>query len=216
MVRCNIAGCEFEPRWQVCMQVWAQGRSKENSGPLLMATGVVVCDHHKANPVSTAAEMFPPEGRERVQAALKAAGKAPANFDSAEFVFAAVTPEQAERLARGHFDEGLPKELEDVAVAHMRQRVERIEDQTIERYWRFFEQIALAPIGGKEPEPALRNMLRDSFQAGASAIAALWQRCEQESDERRRATAQRLVTEADGFARDAVLRTIPAASGRLQ
>jgi hypothetical protein len=98
----------------------------------------------------------------------------------------------------------------------MRQRDERIEEQSIERYWRFFEQIALAPVDGKEPDESLRNMLRDAFQAGASAIAALWHRCEQESDERRKATAQRLVTEADGVARDAVLRTMPAASGTLQ
>jgi hypothetical protein len=215
-MRCKITGCEFEARWQVCMQAWAQGRTKENSGPLLMATGVVVCDHHKENPASTAAEMFPPEGRERVQAALKAVGRAALNFDSAEFVFAAVTPQQAEDLARGDFGEGLPPELEDVANKYMRQRDERIEEQSIERYWRFFEQIALAPVDGKEPDESLRNMLRDAFQAGASAIAALWHRCEQESDERRKATAQRLVTEADGVARDAVLRTIPAASGRLQ
>ena len=213
-MRCKITGCEFEARWQVCMQAWAQGRTKENSGPLAMATGIVVCDYHKENPVTSAGEMFPPEGREAIQAALRSAGKAPVNFDSAEFVFASVTPERCEQLARGALAIGdLPQELEDAAVAHMRKRAERIEDQSIERYWRVFEQLIFPP--GGENDEAMRAMLRDAFRAGASTIALLWLRCEQESDERRKAMAQRLKAECDSLAQQSALEQMPA-SGTLQ
>ncbi|HJY40856.1 MAG TPA: hypothetical protein VJ303_06465 [Steroidobacteraceae bacterium] len=205
-MRCKITGCELDACWQVGMLAWAQGRTKENSGPLSMATGIVVCDFHKENPPTPAAEMFPPEGREAIQAALRATGKAPVNFESAEFVFAAVTPERCEALARGDL-EGMPDTFEAAAIAAMQARrpPERIEDQSIERYWHFFEGM-IQPV-----DEHIRGMLRDAFQAGASTIALLWHRCEQESDERRRAMAQQIKAECDRLAQQSALEQMPAA-----
>jgi hypothetical protein len=87
MSACNITGCDMPARWKVGVRVWAAGHSKATSAPADMHTTLVVCDHHKANPIHPAPQFFTPEGRAQIDESFRRSGRAVPDYEGAEWDF---------------------------------------------------------------------------------------------------------------------------------
>lgn len=61
MAACNRKGCDMPAKWRVGCRLWAVGYHKKHS-PAEVEIGLVVCDHHKADP-GTVGEFFIPDAR---------------------------------------------------------------------------------------------------------------------------------------------------------
>ena len=82
---CNRTGCELKAKFRVGARLWAKGYPK-SSPPAEMSSGLVVCDHHKAEP-GPIGEFFTREMREVLELNFASRGKVPPDFDGAEWVF---------------------------------------------------------------------------------------------------------------------------------
>lgn len=97
--RCCRSGCELDGKWLLTVRLWAQGYAKRSHSPIVMQTELLVCDEHTKD-AGRASDFFPQETRDRIALALRMNGRAPANFDTAEFHFEPITPAIAEALAK--------------------------------------------------------------------------------------------------------------------
>lgn len=84
---CSHKGCDQPAAWRVRARVWAVGQPKVPGAALILSTDLVACEQHKQTPSCPVAGLFSEALRNDVQRQLRAIGRAPADFASAEWDF---------------------------------------------------------------------------------------------------------------------------------
>lgn len=194
MIGCMIKGCGNKAKWQVCARAWAQGASKETSGPALIESAITICDQHKENPPTSASGFFTDEARKLIQETLSKTGRPPLDFESMEYVFAPVTEKREKALAEGKLGNLPPELLKGISPP-----------DSIDGLWSSFNSQVLqkfvehiAESKDKEFAATLHSVAQMCFTAGASAVSTYWADAEQhESDEERKKIANRLQREGN-------------------